>query len=118
IHADFVQAHAETYKGHGEHGAGVIPGGGGSQEMALRASEEFKEGQIEQNVLREKFLTIGQAKVSTSGLEAFELGYLQAGKFAITMNRSRLLSDAKAKAIELYEAGYTQPVRRTDIKVL
>jgi len=118
MHADFVQAHAETYMGLVEFGVGVIPGGGGSKEMALKASDEFKEGQIEQNVLKEKFLTIGQAKVSTSALEAYELGYLNAGKFAITMNRSRLLADAKAKAIELAEAGYTQPVRRKDIKVL
>lgn len=118
MHADFIQAHAETYMGLVEFGVGVIPGGGGSKEMALRASNEFKDGQIEQNVLREKFLTIGQAKVSTSALEAFELGYLQAGKFGITMNRDRLLADAKAKALELANAGYTPPVRRTDIKVL
>lgn len=118
MHADFVQLHAETYMGLVEFGVGVIPGGGGSKEMAIRASDGFKEGVIEQAVLRDKFLTIGQAKVSTSGLEAFELGYLQAGKFAITMNRSRLLADAKAKALELADAGYTQPVRRQDIKVL
>lgn len=118
MHADFVQLHAETYMGLVEFGVGVIPGGGGSKEMAIRASDDFKEGAIEQAVLRNKFLTIGQAKVSTSGLEAFELGYLQAGKFAITMNRSRLLADAKAKALELADAGYTQPVQRQDIKVL
>lgn len=118
MHADFVQLHAETYMGLVEFGVGVIPGGGGSKEFALRASDEFKDGQIEQNVLRERFLTIGQAKVSTSAVEAFELGYLQAGKYGITMNRSRLLADAKAKALELAEAGYTQPVPRKDIKVL
>lgn len=118
MHADFVQLHAETYMGLVEFGVGVIPGGGGSKEFALRASDEFKEGQIVQNVLRERFLTIGQAKVSTSAVEAFELGYLEAGKYAISMNRSRLLSDAKAKAVALAEAGYTQPVRRTDINVL
>ncbi|SEL60622.1 3-hydroxyacyl-CoA dehydrogenase/enoyl-CoA hydratase family protein [Parapedobacter koreensis] len=118
MHADFVQLHAETYMGLVEFGVGVIPGGGGSKEFALRASDEFKEGQIEQNVLRDRFLTIGQAKVSTSAAEAFELGYLQAGKYAISMNRSRLLADAKAKAVELAEAGYTQPVPRKDIKVL
>ncbi|HUH19304.1 3-hydroxyacyl-CoA dehydrogenase/enoyl-CoA hydratase family protein [Albibacterium sp.] len=118
MHADFVQLHAETYMGLVEFGVGVIPGGGGSKEMTIRASDDFKEGAIEQTVLRNKFLTIGQAKVSTSGLEAFELGYLQEGKFAITMNRSRLLADAKAKALELADAGYTQPVQRKDIKVL
>jgi 3-hydroxyacyl-CoA dehydrogenase len=118
MHADFVQLHAETYMGLVEFGVGVIPGGGGSKEFALRASDEMKEGQIEQQVLRDRFLTIGQAKVSTSALEAFDLGYLQAGKYAISMNRSRLLADAKAKAIELAEAGYTQPIPRKDIKVL
>jgi len=118
MHADFVQLHAETYMGLVEFGVGVIPGGGGSKEFALRASDEFKEGQIVQQVLRERFLTIGQAKVSTSAVEAAELGYLQPGKFAVTMNRSRLLADAKAKAVALAEAGYTQPARRRDIKVL
>jgi 3-hydroxyacyl-CoA dehydrogenase len=118
MHADFVQLHAETYMGLVEFGVGVIPGGGGSKEMTIRVSDEFKEGTIEQAILRDKFLTIGQAKVSTSAIEAFELGYLQAGKFAISMNRRRLLADAKAKALELADAGYTQPVQRTDIKVL
>lgn len=118
MHADFVQLHAETYMGLVEFGVGVIPGGGGSKEFALRASDEYKADQISQNVLKERFLTIGQAKVSTSGIEAYELGYLQQGKFAITMNRSRLLADAKAKALGLAEAGYTAPIPRNNIKVL
>ncbi|WP_028297736.1 3-hydroxyacyl-CoA dehydrogenase NAD-binding domain-containing protein [Olivibacter sitiensis] len=118
MHADFVQLHAETYMGLVEFGVGVIPGGGGSKEFALRASDEFKSDQITQNTLKDRFLTIGQAKVSTSAIEAFELGYLQAGKYAITMNRDRLLADAKAKALELANAGYTAPAPRRDIKVL
>ncbi len=118
MHADFVQLHAETYMGLVEFGVGVIPGGGGSKEFALRASDEFKEGQIAQNVLRDRFLTVGQAKVSTSGEEAFRLGYLEKGKYGVSMNRSRLLADARQKAIELAEAGYTQSVPRKDIKVL
>ncbi|HMR18852.1 MAG TPA: 3-hydroxyacyl-CoA dehydrogenase NAD-binding domain-containing protein, partial [Sphingobacterium sp.] len=118
MHADFVQLHAETYMGLVEFGVGVIPGGGGSKEFALRASDEYRDDQIVQNTLKERFLTIGQAKVSTSAVEAFELGYLQAGKYAITMNRSRLLADAKAKAVELADAGYVQPAPRNDIKVL
>lgn len=118
LHADFVQTNAETYMGLVEFGVGLIPGGGGTKEFALRLSDEFKEGQIEQAALRDRFLTIGQAKVSTSGIEAYELGYLQKDKFAITMNRSRLIIDAKNKAIELAERGYTQPVRRKDIRVL
>ncbi len=118
MHADFVQLHAETYMGLVEFGVGVIPGGGGSKEFTLRASDEMKSGQIDQNILRERFLTIGQAKVSTSAREAAELGYLQEGKYAISMNRSRLLSDAKAQALRLADAGYTQPVPRKDIRVL
>ncbi|MGJ1363830.1 3-hydroxyacyl-CoA dehydrogenase NAD-binding domain-containing protein [Sphingobacterium spiritivorum] len=118
MHADFVQLHAETYMGLVEFGVGVIPGGGGSKEFALRASDEYKDDQIVQNTLKDRFLTVGQAKVSTSAVEAFELGYLQEGKYAITMNRARLLADAKAKAVELADAGYVQPAPRTDIKVL
>ena len=118
LHADHVQLSAETYMGLVEFGVGVIPGGGGTKEFALRASDEFKDDQIVQNALKDRFLTIGMAKVSTSGYEAYELGYLQKGKFSISMNRNRLLADAKAKAIELADAGYTKPVQRTDIKVL
>ncbi|MCL7989433.1 3-hydroxyacyl-CoA dehydrogenase NAD-binding domain-containing protein [Sphingobacterium sp. lm-10] len=118
MHADFVQLHAETYMGLVEFGVGVIPGGGGSKEFALRASDEFKDDQIVQNTLKDRFLTVGQAKVSTSAVEAYELGYLQQGKYAITMNRKRLLADAKAKALELANEGYLQPAPRKDIKVL
>ncbi|WP_293918705.1 MULTISPECIES: 3-hydroxyacyl-CoA dehydrogenase/enoyl-CoA hydratase family protein [unclassified Sphingobacterium] len=118
MHADFVQLHAETYMGLVEFGVGVIPGGGGSKEFALRASDEYKDDQIVQNTLKDRFLTVGQAKVSTSAVEAFELGYLEEGKYAITMNRARLLADAKAKALELADAGYIQPAPRNDIKVL
>jgi 3-hydroxyacyl-CoA dehydrogenase len=118
LHADHVQINAETYMGLVEFGVGLIPGGGGTKEFALRVSDELKDGQIDQNVLKDRFLTIAMAKVSTSGAEAADLGYLQAGKYSITMNRSRLIADAKAKALELADAGYTQPVRRTDIKVL
>ena len=118
LHADFVQLNAETYMGLVEFGVGVIPGGGGSKEFALRASDEYKADQIVQNTMKDRFLTIAMAKVSTSAVEAFELGYLQKDKYAISMNRSRLIADAKAKAIELADAGYTKPVQRKDIKVL
>jgi 3-hydroxyacyl-CoA dehydrogenase len=118
LHADHVQLNAETYMGLVEFGVGVIPGGGGTKEFALRASDEYKDDQIVQNALKDRFLTIGMAKVSTSAVEAFELGYLQKDKYSISMNRSRLIADAKAKAIELADAGYTKPVQRKDIKVL
>ena len=118
LHADHVQLHAETYMGLVEFGVGLIPGGGGTKEFALRASDEYQDDQIVQNVLKERFLTIGMAKVSTSAVEAYELGYLQKDRYAVSMNRSRLIADAKAKAIELADAGYTQPVKRKDIRVL
>ena len=70
------------------------------------------------NTLRDKFLTIGQAKVSTSAEEAFDLGILRKGKDRIVPNGQRLIAEAKKTAIELAEAGYTKPVQRKDIKVL
>lgn len=118
LHADWVQANAETYMGLVEFGVGVIPGGGGSKEFALRISDAYRDGDYELNTLKERFLTIGMAKVSTSGLEAYDLGYLKQGQFGISMNYNRLLEDAKQKAIELAEAGYVRPKERTDIKVL
>jgi 3-hydroxyacyl-CoA dehydrogenase len=118
MHADAVVAHAELYMGLVEFGVGVIPGGGGTKEFALRLSDEIKDGDVELNRFRERFLTIGQAKVSTSAYEAFELGYLQKGKDKIVLNRSRLLAEAKAECLRLVEKGYTQPTPRNDIKVL
>lgn len=118
MHADAVVAHAELYMGLVEFGVGVIPGGGGTKEFALRLSDEIKEGDVELNRFRDRFLTIGQAKVSTSAYEAFELGYLQKGKDKIVLNRARLLAEAKAECLRLVEKGYTQPTPRNDIKVL
>lgn len=118
LHADAVQAHAETYIGLVEFGVGLIPGGGGSKEFALRAADEYLDGDIELNNLKERFLTIGMAKVSTSAQEAYDLGILRKGKDGISMNRNRLIADAKQKAISLADAGYIKPVQRKDIKVL
>jgi 3-hydroxyacyl-CoA dehydrogenase len=118
MHADKVIAHAETYMGLVEFGVGVIPGGGGSKEFALRLSDELKPGDIRINAFRERFLTIGQAQVATSGHEAFELGYLRKGIDEVIVSRELQLSRAKKAALELVEKGYTQPMERTDIKVL
>ncbi|MGJ8761994.1 MAG: 3-hydroxyacyl-CoA dehydrogenase/enoyl-CoA hydratase family protein [Polaribacter sp.] len=118
LHADKVVAAAETYMGLVEFGVGVIPGGGGSKEMALRASDSFQKGDVELNILQENFLTIGMAKVSTSAYEAFDLGLLQKGKDAIVVNKDRQIATAKAHAKLMAESGYTQPVKRTDVKVL
>ena len=118
LHSDRVVAHAETYMGLVEFGVGLIPGGGGTKEFAVRLSDELQEGDIELNNFRDKFLTIGQAKVSTSAAEAFDLGYLRKNKDVIVVSRNRVLTEAKANCIELAEAGYTQPVQRKDIRVL
>lgn len=118
LHADKVVAHTETYMGLVEFGVGVIPGGGGSKEFALRLSDELKEGDIRINALRERFLTIGQAKVSTSGEEAFALGYLRRGSDEVIVSRAHQLAYAKECALDLWEKGYTKPPMRTDIKVL
>jgi 3-hydroxyacyl-CoA dehydrogenase len=118
LHADKVQAHAETYIGMVEFGVGLIPGGGGTKEFALRFADAVQEGDIELNLLKDKFLTIGQAKVSTSAQEAFDLGILRRGIDEITLNRTRLISDAKQAAIHLAEAGYTKPTPRNDVRVL
>jgi len=118
LHADKVVAAAETYMGLVEFGVGVIPGGGGSKEMALRASDSFNKGDVELNILQEYFLTIGMAKVSTSGYEAFDLGLLQKGKDVIVVNKDRQIATAKAHAKLMAESGYTQPVKRKDVRVL
>lgn len=117
MHADKVIAHAETYMGLVEFGVGVIPGGGGSKEFALRASDEYGDG-MRMNVFRNRFLTIGQAQVSTSAQEAFELGYLRKGIDEVIVSRAHQLSYAKQTALNLAEKGYTKPLQRNDIKVL
>ncbi|MGB3144139.1 MAG: 3-hydroxyacyl-CoA dehydrogenase/enoyl-CoA hydratase family protein [Maribacter sp.] len=118
LHADMVVAAAETYIGLVEFGVGVIPGGGGSKEFAVRAQDTFKKNDVELNVLQEYFLTIGMAKVSTSAYEAYDLGILQHGKDIVVVNKDRQIATAKAYAKLMAEQGYTQPVKRSDIKVL
>lgn len=118
MHADKVVAAAETYIGLVEFGVGVIPGGGGSKEMALRAADTFHKNDVELNVLQEYFLTIGMAKVATSAYEAYDLGILQKGKDVVVVNKDRQIAEAKKHALLMAEAGYTQPVKRKNIKVL
>lgn len=118
MHADKVITHSETYMGLVEFGIGVIPGGGGTKEFALRLSDEFRDGDMRINQFRSRFLTVGQAQVSTSGEEAFELGYLRRGVDEIEISRAHQLARAKRAALELYENGYTKPAKRKDIKVL
>jgi len=118
LHADKVVAAAETYMGLVEFGVGVIPGGGGSKEMALRASDLFHKGDVQLNVLQEHFLTIGMAKVATSAYEAFDIGLLQKGKDVVVVNKERQIAQAKKHALLMAESGYTQPAARKDVLVL
>ncbi|MEO6328248.1 MAG: 3-hydroxyacyl-CoA dehydrogenase/enoyl-CoA hydratase family protein [Ginsengibacter sp.] len=118
LHSDKVQAAAESYIGLVELGVGLIPGGGGTKEFALRAADEMHYNEPETITLQNRFLTIGTAKVSTSAFEAYETGVLRNGVDDVSMNQSRRIADAKKSVIELYDSGYTMPVQRTDIKVL
>jgi 3-hydroxyacyl-CoA dehydrogenase len=118
MHSDKVVAHAEMYMGLVEFGVGIIPGGGGSKEFAKRLSDELKDGDIKINRMRERFLTIGQAKVSTSAYEAFDLGYLREGTDEVVVSRDHQLTRAKAAALELANKGYVAPKREKNITVM
>ncbi|HYC29744.1 MAG TPA: enoyl-CoA hydratase/isomerase family protein, partial [Chitinophagaceae bacterium] len=117
LHADAVQAAAESYIGLVEMGVGLIPGGGGTKEMVVRASDRNIKEDIELNYLQQLFINIGTAKVSTSAHEAFELSYLRKGVDSISINPDRRVTDAKRKVLMLHQQGYTQPIPRNDIKV-
>jgi 3-hydroxyacyl-CoA dehydrogenase len=126
LHAAARQPHAELYTGLVEVGVGLLPGGGGCKEMLLRAvdsaaasrgkvSGEALAGSVEMmEAMKKAFEAIATAKVATSAHEARGLGFLSDSD-RITMNRERVLSDAKARALELVRAGYEPPVPRTDI---
>ena len=116
LHADRVVAAAETYMGLVEFGVGVIPAGGGTKEMVLRTAALAEEGDIELNSLRNAFTSIATAKVSTSAAEAWDMGYLRRGD-EIIVNPDRALAEAKRAVLELADAGYVQPVKRTNVKV-
>jgi 3-hydroxyacyl-CoA dehydrogenase len=122
LHSAARQPHAELYEGLVEVGVGLLPGGGGCKEMLLRAVDNARairpDGRAESVELMEGmkriFEIIAMAKVSTSAYEARDLGFLSPGDL-ITMNRERVLSDAKERALDLARAGYKAPVPRTDI---
>jgi 3-hydroxyacyl-CoA dehydrogenase len=126
LHAAARQPHAELYTGLVEVGVGLLPGGGGCKEMLLRAvntaaasrgkgSAEGLAGSVEMlQAMKHAFETIATAKVATSAHEARDLGFLSESD-RITMNRERVLSDAKERALELLRAGYEPPVPRNDI---
>ena len=116
LHCDRVVASAESYIGLVEFGVGLIPGGGGTKEMTLRTAAKYEDGEPEFNLLRNTYMTISTAKVSTSAAEAFDLGFLRRGD-EVVVNPNRVIAQAKAAALELAEAGYSQPTPRTNIKV-
>lgn len=118
MHSDKVVAHAELYMGLVEFGVGLIPGGGGTKEFALRLGDEIKPGDVRSNAFQNRFLTIGQAKVSTSAYEAFDLGYLRPGIDEVVVSRAHQLAYAKKVALQMVEKGYSQPAPRTDIKIM
>ncbi len=118
MHSDKVIAHAETYMGLVEFGVGLIPGGGGTKEFAVRLSDELGNGDIRTNAFLNRYLSIGQAKVSTSAYEAFDLGYMRKGIDEVVVSRAYHLAYAKKVALQLSEKGYTQPPSRNDIKIL
>ena len=117
LHADRVQAAAETYMGLVEVGVGLIPGGGGTKEMLVRAMAQLPTPQSDPlPYVQKAFETVALAKVSASGPDAQRLGYL-APTDGFTMNRERLMADAKAKALERVREGYHPPAPRRPIPV-
>jgi 3-hydroxyacyl-CoA dehydrogenase len=122
LHAAARQPHSELYMGLVEVGVGLLPGGGGCKEMLLRAVDSAAsirpDGRGESvetmEAMKKAFETIATAKVATSAHEARGLGFVSSSD-RITMNRERVLSDAKTRALELVRAGYEPPVMRTDI---
>ena len=118
LHADKVIAAAETYTGLVEVGIGVIPGGGGTKEFVLRASDETHNGEVDTITLQNRFINIATAKVATSAQEAFDMGIYRKGKDLVSMNLGRRIADGKNAVIDMYDQGYVMPVQRNDIKVL
>lgn len=118
MHSDKVVAHAETYMGLVEFGVGLIPGGGGTKEFALRLSDELQNGDIRTNAFLNRYLSIGQAKVSTSAYEAFDLGYMRKGVDEVVVSRAHHLALAKKAALNMVDKGYSKPAPRNDIKIL
>lgn len=117
MHADRVVAAAETYIGLVETGVGVIPGGGGTKEFALRTSREFQKDDVKNNRLRDMFMNIAMGKVATSAYEAYDMGILEEHKDIIVVDKNRQIRTAKMLALSLAEHGYTQPIEQK-VKVL
>src|SRR5688572_19062626 len=118
LHSDKCCPAAETYTGLVELGVGLIPGGGGTKEFTLRASDEMHEDEPETITLKNRFLSIATAKVATSALEGFDIGIYRKGLDEVVMNQGRRIAEAKKSVVEIYDSGYSMPVQRKDVKVL
>ena len=118
LHSDKCCPAAETYTGLVELGVGLIPGGGGTKEFVVRASDEMHEDEPETITLKNRFLSIATAKVATSAFEGFDIGVYRKGLDEVVMNQGRRISEAKRSVIEIFDSGYSMPVQRRDVKVL
>ena len=116
LHGARVQAAAETYLGLVEVGVGLIPAAGGTKEMLARATEALPPRAELLPAVQRVFETIGLAKVSTSAHDARAIGYLR-DVDGVSMNRERVMWDAKAVALDLVRAGYQPPIRRRAVRV-
>ena len=117
MHCDAVVAAAESYIGLVETGVGIIPGGAGTKEFALRTADDFTEGDVQIPGLIERFKTIAMATVATSAHEAFNHGYLQSKKDLICLNSQRIIAEAKKEVLRMAE-NYVPPIERKDVLVL
>jgi 3-hydroxyacyl-CoA dehydrogenase len=118
LHADKCCPAAETYTGLVELGVGLIPGGGGTKEFALRAADEMHLDEPDTNTLKHRFMSIATAKVATSAAEAFTMGIYRKGIDEIVYNSNRRIATAKRAVLALQESGYNRPIERKDINVL
>ena len=119
LHTARVRAAAETYMGLVEFGVGLIPAGGGTKEMLLRAMDTLPSDPEADafTYVKDVFETIGLAEVSSSAQEACKIGYLSP-RDSITMNRDRLIADAKQVALDMVKLGYRPGSPREDVLVL
>ncbi|UII25007.1 3-hydroxyacyl-CoA dehydrogenase/enoyl-CoA hydratase family protein [Fulvivirga maritima] len=117
MHSDAVQAAAESYIGLVEVGAGLIPGGGGTKEFTKRAADSFAEADPNTEHVQHRLMTIAQANTGMSAHQSFDLGYLEASRDSITMNKRRVITDAKMRLLQILDKGYAPP-DRTKVKVL
>lgn len=117
MHCDGAAVSAESYVGLVEVGVGLIPGGAGTKEFALRASDSFREGDVMIPQLIDRFRTIAMASVATSAYEGYKYGYMIQGRDQVVMNRDRAIGEAKNMVLNLAR-NYVQPQQRKDILVL